>query len=42
MHQVEVERSYRIVGALETIASDIERQVVPAVKEAMRKWLKWF
>jgi hypothetical protein len=40
MHQVEVERSYRIVGALETIASDIERQVVPAVKEAMRKWMK--
>ena len=40
MHQVEVERSYRIVGALETIAGDIERQVVPAVKEAMRKWLK--
>lgn len=40
MHQVEVERSYRIVGALETIASDIERQVVPTVKTAMRKWLK--
>jgi len=40
IHQVEVERSYRIVGALETIAGDIESQVVPAVKEAMTKWLK--
>jgi hypothetical protein len=38
--QVEVERSYRIVGALETIANDIENQVVPIVKEAMTKWLK--
>ncbi len=40
IHQVEVERSYRIVGALQTIADDIEKQVVPAVKEAMTKWLK--
>jgi ribosome biogenesis GTPase A len=40
IHQVEVERSYRIVGALETIANDIENQVVPTVKEAMSKWLK--
>ena len=40
IYQVEVERSYRIVGALETIANDIENQVVPTVKEAMSKWLK--
>ncbi|VAW54068.1 FIG00807778: hypothetical protein [hydrothermal vent metagenome] len=40
IHQVEVERSYRIVGALETIASDIENQVVPIVKDAMTRWLK--
>ena len=40
IHQVEVERSYRIVGALQTIASDIESQVVPVVKAAMMKWLK--
>jgi hypothetical protein len=40
VHQVEVERSYRIVGALQTIASDIEEHVVPVVKEAMSKWLK--
>jgi len=38
--QVEVERSYRIVGALETIANDIEHQVVPIVKKAMNQWLK--
>ncbi len=40
IHQVEIERSYRIVGALQTIAGDIEKQVVPLVKAAMRKWLK--
>ena len=40
IHQVEVERSYRIVGALETIATDIEHQVVPMVKQAMTQWLK--
>ncbi len=40
IHQVEVERSYRIVGTLETIASDIGNQVVPTIKEAMRKWFK--
>ena len=40
IHQVEVERSYRIVGALQTIAGDIENHVVPAVKTAMTKWLK--
>lgn len=40
IYQVEVERSYRIVGALQTIASDIEDHVVPVVKDAMSKWLK--
>jgi len=40
IHQVEVERSYRIVGAMQTIAGDIENHVVPVVKEAMTKWLK--
>jgi hypothetical protein len=40
IHQVEVERSYRIVGALQTIAGDIENHVVPIVKDAMTKWLK--
>jgi hypothetical protein len=40
IHQVEVERSYRIVGAIQTIAGDIENHVVPVVKQAMKKWLK--
>ncbi|MBE9567652.1 MAG: dynamin family protein [Proteobacteria bacterium] len=40
IHQVEVERAYRIVGALQTIAGDIEKEVVPVVKEAMGKWLR--
>ena len=40
IHQVEVERSYRIVGALQTIANDIETHIVPVVKEAMTKWVK--
>ena len=40
IHQVEIERSYRIIGALQTIANDIESQVVPIVKDAMTRWLK--
>ena len=40
VHQVEVERSYRIVGALQNIAKDIETHVVPVVKDAMNRWLK--
>lgn len=40
IHQVEIERSYRIVGALQTIANDIENHVVPVVKGAMSRWLK--
>jgi hypothetical protein len=40
IHQVEIERSYRIVGAIQTIAGDIENHVVPVIKEAMTKWLK--
>lgn len=40
IHQVEIERSYRIVGALQTIADDIEGHVVPVVKQAMTRWMK--
>ena len=40
IHQVEIERSYRIVGAIQTIAGDIENHVVPVIKEAMTRWLK--
>ena len=37
---MEIERSYRIVGAIQTIAGDIENHVVPLIKEAMTSWLK--
>lgn len=40
IHQVEVERSYRIIGTLKNIADDVEQVVVPAVKDAMSKWMK--
>lgn len=38
MHQVETERAYRIIGALEKTANDIENKAVPALKTAIRKW----
>ena len=38
MHQVETERAYRIIGALEKTANDIEHKAVPALKTAIRKW----
>lgn len=41
IHQVEVERSYRIIGALENIASDIEKDVVPKVTTAMNSWMRY-
>ena len=40
IHQVEVERSYRIIGALDHIASDIENSIVPRLTEMMRRWRK--
>ncbi len=40
IHQVEVERSYRIIGALENVANDIESQVVPVVRKAMASWMR--
>jgi GTPase SAR1 family protein len=40
IHQVEVERSYRIIGALDHIANDIENVVVPKVSAAMSRWMK--
>jgi hypothetical protein len=40
IHQVEVERSYRIIGALENIASDIEKNLVPKVRAAMKNWMR--
>lgn len=40
IHQVEVERSYRIIGALDHIASDIENVVVPKLISALNRWTK--
>lgn len=38
MHEVEIERAYRIVGALEKTARDIEERAIPTLKEALSQW----
>lgn len=38
MHQVEVERAYRIIGVLEKTAKAIEHEVVPRVRRAIASW----
>jgi GTPase Era involved in 16S rRNA processing len=38
IQQVEVERSYRIVGALEKTARNIENRIVPTLTEALARW----
>ncbi len=38
MHQVEIERAYRIVGALEKTARDIEERAVPMIAKALDQW----
>ncbi len=40
MEEVEVERAYRIVGALEKTARDIEERAVPALQAAIERWRK--
>ena len=40
MKEVEVERAYRIVGALEKTSRDIEEKAVPALTEALQQWKK--
>jgi len=40
IHQVEVERSYRIIGSLENISRDIENEVVPVLSGALSRWTK--
>ncbi len=40
IHQVEVERSYRIVGSLEQIAQDIKEVHVPNIKGYLNSWSK--
>lgn len=39
--QVDVERCYRIVGALEKQAHHIGEQDVPRIKELLRQWRQW-
>ncbi len=38
MKEVEIERAYRIVGALEKTARDIEEHAVPAIQQAIESW----
>lgn len=40
MQQVEIERAYRIIGALEKTASDIEDRVVPTLRQTLALWRK--
>ncbi|OOZ36874.1 dynamin family protein [Solemya velesiana gill symbiont] len=40
MKEVEIERAYRIVGALEKTARDIEERAVPAIQQAIESWKK--
>lgn len=40
MQEVEIERAYRIVGALEKTVRDIEERAVPAIKHAIEQWRK--
>jgi GTPase SAR1 family protein len=40
MQQVEIERAYRIIAALEKMARDIEDKAVPALKQALAQWRK--
>ncbi len=40
MEEVEIERAYRIVGALEKTARDIEERSVPLIKATLGRWRK--
>ena len=40
MQEVSVERVYRIIGALENTANQIEQLAVPKIKEAMASWYR--
>jgi hypothetical protein len=40
MEEVEIERAYRIVGALEKTARDIEERCVPLVSATLERWRK--
>ncbi len=40
IQEVEIERAYRIVGALEKTSHDIEDKAIPALTAALEKWKK--
>ncbi len=40
MQQVEVERAYRVVGALEKTAKDIHDKAIPALTDLLARWRK--
>ncbi|MEW7975874.1 MAG: dynamin family protein [Candidatus Thiodiazotropha endolucinida] len=40
MEEVEIERAYRIVGALEKTARDIEERSIPLISSALGRWKK--
>ncbi|MCU7923912.1 MAG: dynamin family protein [Candidatus Thiodiazotropha sp. (ex Dulcina madagascariensis)] len=40
MEEVEIERAYRIVGALEKTARDIEERCIPLVTSTLERWRK--
>ena len=40
IHQVEIERAYRVIGVLEKTAKAIEQRVVPAVEAAKASWMR--
>jgi GTPase SAR1 family protein len=40
MEEVEIERAYRIVGALEKTARDIEERSVPLISATLKRWRK--
>ena len=40
MKEVEIERAYRIVGALEKTTRDINERAIPALQQAIERWRK--
>ena len=41
IHQVEIERSYRIIGSIENISRDIENEIIPKLTDAISRWTKF-
>lgn len=40
MSEVEVQRRYRIVSVLESVANEIEQEMIPALQSALQRWRK--